>query len=149
MRTTERDIVSAVLLSRDGKALLCKKPDTKSTYAGKWVIPGGGVEAGETYRDALVREIREEVRLDIAALEHVLVDESGDSQERYMRETGETVWAVMKFYTYAVQLGLSASEARVVIDEEHVAHAWVPTNELHTYDMPEPSVRLFTKMGYM
>lgn len=149
MRTLNRIIVSAVIESSDGNVLLCKKPDTNSIYAGKWVIPGGGVEDGEDFRTALIREMREEVGLDVAPYEHILVDESGDSQEKYLRDTGETVWAVMQFYTYHIVLPTPAAETRIVIDDEHVAFQFVPITDLASFDMPQPSLRLFTKIGYI
>lgn len=149
MRTLNRTIVSAVIESRDGCVLLCKKPETKSIYAGQWVIPGGGVEEGEDYRAALIREMREEVGLDVSPYDHRLVDESGDSQEKYLRDTGETVWAVMQFYTYHIVLPTLAAETPVVIDNEHTAFQFVPIAELATYDMPPPSVNLFKKMHYI
>ena len=43
----------------DGKILLCKARGGKTTY-----LPGGHIEFGETGRQALVREIREEMGLD-------------------------------------------------------------------------------------
>ena len=43
----------------DGKVLLCRAKGGKTTY-----LPGGHVEFGETGRQALVREIREEMGLD-------------------------------------------------------------------------------------
>ena len=43
----------------DGKILLCKAKGGKTTY-----LPGGHIEFGETGRQALVREIREELGLD-------------------------------------------------------------------------------------
>ncbi|KAB1196002.1 MULTISPECIES: NUDIX domain-containing protein [Haloferax] len=42
---------------RDGSILLVRQD-------GKWVLPGGGVESGESKTDALVREIREETGLE-------------------------------------------------------------------------------------
>ena len=44
---------------RDGKILLCKAKGGSSTY-----LPGGHIELGETGREALVREIKEETGLD-------------------------------------------------------------------------------------
>ena len=43
----------------DGKILLCKAKGGKTTY-----LPGGHIEFGETGRQALVREIKEELGLD-------------------------------------------------------------------------------------
>jgi ADP-ribose pyrophosphatase YjhB (NUDIX family) len=44
---------------KDGKLLLVKQ--CKGPHSGKWELPGGGIEAGETAEDTLRREFREEV----------------------------------------------------------------------------------------
>ena len=54
---------SAVIVKKDGKVLLGRR--NKENAHGFWVIPGGGVEFGETILDAAVREIKEETNLDV------------------------------------------------------------------------------------
>ncbi len=51
------------IVIRDGKILLCK---TRST--GKYVLPGGGVEVGETLEQALCREMMEECGIEVEVL---------------------------------------------------------------------------------
>jgi mutator protein MutT len=51
---------------RDGKLLLVKR--RRAPEAGHWNLPGGKVDFGETVADAVKREIREEVGLDIDLL---------------------------------------------------------------------------------
>jgi 8-oxo-dGTP diphosphatase len=60
------DVAVAVLLRPDGTFLLAQRP-AKKVYAGYWEFPGGKVEPGETVREALVREIREELGVEITA----------------------------------------------------------------------------------
>ena len=60
------DVAVAVLLRPDGTFLLAQRP-VKKVYAGYWEFPGGKVEPGETVREALVREIREELGVEITA----------------------------------------------------------------------------------
>ncbi len=57
-------LTSAVLVEHEGKYLLAKRG--KADGNGLWVIPGGGVDFGESIEAAAVREIREETGLEIA-----------------------------------------------------------------------------------
>ena len=62
MRITE--VAAAVIERPDGSFLLGQRaPDT--FYPGYWEFPGGKVEPGETPRDALVRELREELEIEV------------------------------------------------------------------------------------
>ncbi|WP_417796040.1 8-oxo-dGTP diphosphatase MutT [Terasakiella pusilla] len=57
--------VSAVaMVDTDGRVLMAQRPEGKS-MAGMWEFPGGKVEDGETPETALVRELKEELGIDI------------------------------------------------------------------------------------
>src|SRR6478735_1015924 len=58
-------VVGAAII-RDGRCLVAQRGPTMS-LAGKWEFPGGKVEPGEEPRAALVREIDEELGLQISA----------------------------------------------------------------------------------
>ena len=53
--------VRAVVLDSDNRVFL-----VKHSYVNGWHLPGGGVEVGETFRDALQRELAEEGRIELA-----------------------------------------------------------------------------------
>ncbi|MEI7842262.1 MAG: Nudix family hydrolase [Gallionellaceae bacterium] len=57
-------VAAAVLQRPDGSFLLAQRPADK-IWAGYWEFPGGKVEMGETVRDALVRELREELGVEV------------------------------------------------------------------------------------
>ncbi len=58
-------VVSAVaLIDVDGRVLIAKRPEGK-VMGGLWEFPGGKVDEGETPEAALVRELREELAIDI------------------------------------------------------------------------------------
>ncbi len=57
-------VAVAVLIRSDGAVLLARRPRGKA-YAGYWEFPGGKVEAGEPVAQALRREIREELGIEI------------------------------------------------------------------------------------
>ncbi len=62
---TERLAVAAAVIERpDGAFLMASRPAGRA-YAGWWEFPGGKVEAGETPRQALKRELQEELGIDV------------------------------------------------------------------------------------
>jgi len=65
----ERDAVRVVLTDDGGRVLLFHAVTQDVGPAGWWELPGGGIDDGESYLDAAVREVREEtgLRLDPAA----------------------------------------------------------------------------------
>ena len=60
------DVAVGVLIRPDGGFLLTSRPPGKA-YAGYWEFPGGKLEAGESVHQALCRELREELGIDVDA----------------------------------------------------------------------------------
>jgi 8-oxo-dGTP diphosphatase len=58
------DVAAGILIRPDGQVLLGQRPGSK-VYAGYWEFPGGKVEPGESTRDALVRELEEELGITV------------------------------------------------------------------------------------
>ncbi len=58
------EVSVAVLQRPDGSFLLAQRPAGK-IWAGYWEFPGGKVEPGETAREALLRELREELGITV------------------------------------------------------------------------------------
>ena len=79
--------VGAVVVVK-GKVLLAQR-GSEPGY-GTWSIPGGIVELGETVRDAVVREVREETNLDvepgpvIEVLDRIIFDSQGRPRYHYV-----------------------------------------------------------------
>jgi 8-oxo-dGTP diphosphatase len=61
---TQRIVVAAAIVL-DGRVLGARRT-APPAVAGQWELPGGKVEPGESDRDALVRECREELGLEVA-----------------------------------------------------------------------------------
>ena len=59
-------VVACALVDSDGRVLVAARPSGKS-MAGLWEFPGGKVEAGETPEAALIRELKEELSIDVTA----------------------------------------------------------------------------------
>jgi 8-oxo-dGTP diphosphatase len=59
------EVAAAVMLRANGEEfLLAQRPEGK-VYAGYWEFPGGKLEAGESVRDALIRELQEELGITV------------------------------------------------------------------------------------
>lgn len=61
--------VLGVLQRNDGKYLITQRRLDKEWAPGHWEIPGGGVRAGESSKEAVVREIKEETGIDVSNVE--------------------------------------------------------------------------------
>ena len=59
-------VAACALVDADGRVLLAKRPAGKS-LAGLWEFPGGKVESGETPEETLIRELKEELGIDVTA----------------------------------------------------------------------------------
>jgi 8-oxo-dGTP diphosphatase len=57
-------VVAAALVDRDGRLLVQQRPEGLS-MAGLWEFPGGKIEIGETPEQALIRELAEELGIDV------------------------------------------------------------------------------------
>ena len=58
-------VVAVALVDADGRVLLAQRPEGK-TMAGLWEFPGGKVHEGETPEAALIRELKEELDIDVS-----------------------------------------------------------------------------------
>jgi 8-oxo-dGTP diphosphatase len=58
-------VAACALVDADGRVLISKRPDGKP-LAGLWEFPGGKVEAGEKPETALIRELKEELAIDVS-----------------------------------------------------------------------------------
>lgn len=85
------DVAVAVLQRPDGAVLLAKRPRGK-VYAGYWEFPGGKVEPGESVLEALRREIREELAVEVTRscpwIERVFVYPHATVRLHFFRVTG-------------------------------------------------------------
>jgi len=118
------------LILQDGKLLLIKRGAQPGL--GKWSIPGGLVELGENVQDAMVREVKEEVGLDVETIrlvdvfDSLTLDEQGRIQYHFV---------VVNFLVCVVGGSLKISSD--ILDSK-----WVPLEEVEEYNLTR-SFRIF------
>jgi 8-oxo-dGTP diphosphatase len=59
-------VAACALIDSDGRVLLARRPEGK-TMAGLWEFPGGKLAPGETPEQALIRELKEELGIDVTS----------------------------------------------------------------------------------
>jgi 8-oxo-dGTP diphosphatase len=69
--TSSVKVVAAALYDTRGRVLIAERPAGKD-MAGRWEYPGGKIGAGESERDALDRELREELGVRVDAARHLM-----------------------------------------------------------------------------
>jgi len=108
--------VGGLIQRDDGLVLLCDS----HKWPGLYTVPGGHVELGETCEDALVREIKEEVGLDIQVLELVSIQQVIYPKEFWKR-------AHFIFFDYLCSVG--GNQTPVVDSNEIQSTIWVTPRE--------------------
>ncbi|GAB6407585.1 NUDIX hydrolase [Pseudomonas sp. MHK4] len=125
----QRNAARLLVINPDRQVLLFRFQHKGDALAGRnyWATPGGGLEDGETFEAAAVRELFEETGMQVDAL--------GDSvaQDRFsmMLPSGETVLAVEQYFVVRAEHeqltrdGWTAEEMRVMTE-----HKWWSIAEL-------------------
>ena len=152
MKKIHRDIVSALIFSKDGKLFQGKKdPKSGGVYSDCWHIPGGGIKKGEDKKKAVIREVREETGIDISKYPIELVDDSGSGEsEKIVKSTGEKVLCRMHFNIYkAVIKDRKADEIKVRLGSDLDSFRWIRLEDIKKEEITPPSGELFARLGYI
>ncbi len=134
-------MVSALALVDNHRRVLVQQRPGGGSMAGLWEFPGGKIEPDESPQDALVREVHEELGIDIVAntlqpLSFASEPLPGDA----MAEADTDTHLLLLLFLCRTWLGtpkaLHASEIR-----------WVNIDELHTLPMPPADVPLIAALA--
>ena len=124
--------VNAIILDNKTRILLLKRSQSNRTFKGKWQLPGGKIEFGETVEQAIIREIQEE--LSCKLLNVVLTCVTTCQIE------------INDVQAHLVDISFKANIAgNIKLSEEHDAFEWVSLNQALTYDLFPGTKEIFEK----
>jgi len=124
---------TGALILKDGKLLLVKRGAEPGF--GKWSIPGGLVELGETVQEAMVREVKEEVGFDVEVVkltdtvDTITLDQNGRVQYHFV---------VVNFLARIV--GGELKTATDILEAR-----WIPVEEVEKCDLTKSFRAFFEK----
>ena len=113
-------VVAVALIDSDGRVLLAQRPAGKA-MAGLWEFPGGKVQPGEVPEAALIRELKEELDIDVTAACLAPLSFASHRYERFH--------LLMPLYVCRRWQG-------IVTAREGQALTWVRAQKLDQYEMP-------------
>ena len=113
-------VVAVALVDADGRVLLAQRPEGK-IMAGLWEFPGGKVHEGEAPEAALIRELKEELGIDVSEACLAPLTFASHRYERFH--------LLMPLYVCRRWSG-------TVTPRERQALAWVRPAKLDQYQMP-------------
>jgi 8-oxo-dGTP diphosphatase len=119
--------VGAVLI-HEGRVLLIKRG--KEPLRGRWVVPGGTVEVGETLEQALVREVQEETGLVVRPIEVVLVFDRIEREGEAVRYHYVIIDYLCEYVSGTPRAASDADEVALVAREDLPRYA-LPEKALH------------------
>lgn len=151
MREINRDIVSAIIVSKEGKIFFGKKDPIKGgVYSDCWHIPGGGIDDGEDKIEALKREVLEETGIKIATQNVKLLDDEDTGQsEKVLKDTGEKVLCNMKFNVYIVNINQNSEDIDIKLKDDLVKYSWFTREDLKGIKLTPPGEKLYRKIGWI
>jgi len=132
--------VRAIIIE-DKKVLTIKRTKPETIY---WAIPGGGVEDDETNKQALIREAKEEMGLDIEVKELFLEMNSKKLETKGQKEY---------FYNCKIiggKLG-SGNGPEFEIDTKYIGKydiEWLDIKDLNDFDLKPPEIKKFIYNKY-
>jgi 8-oxo-dGTP diphosphatase len=124
-------VVAVILLNEKGQILLTERPMGKK-MAGIWELPGGKIEAGETPEQALIRELKEELDIE--------VKQENLEPFTFVSYPYESFHLVMPFYICRIWEGTPRGA-------EGQSLAWAKYGDLNQFPVPPADIFLCHQLG--
>ena len=121
-----------VIKNTDNEILILKRHPKSKTDPEMWELPGGKVEKGEHFTNALIREIKEETNLDC---------EVGDFCEAVQND-------YMHKRTVQLIMYLENIEGDVKISEEHTEFMWADLEKIRSLEISSSLKKILEKKNW-
>jgi len=128
----DTNIVVVALLRRGNQLFIAKRADTKQTWPGQFELIGGHVDPGETLEDALRREVREEIGVEITI---------GQIVGAFTYESEDTFKVEI---CYLCELA-DASAEPVINPEDHSEGRWISRDQTGMLEKVDNETDMITK----
>lgn len=116
----ETEIVVTGIVKSGDEFLVVKRSENDIKYPGVWEFPGGHVEDGETIKEALERELSEEIGFKNSLIEFFIVNYT--DKISYKNEKP------VHFLELDFIINADKNKLEIVLSEEHTEYKWVLKN---------------------
>ena len=123
-----RTVVVGLVRNSLGELLICRMKDDRGVFPGQWGFPGGGIEPGEQMLEALRREMREELGIEIS---HIRPAFFKDGSYEKLFADGSQRAVYMIFLVFECR----AIEEIIRLNEEFNEYRWVAEDGMREYDL--------------
>lgn len=121
-------VAIAIIINQENQVLIARRASHQD-QGGKWEFPGGKVEEGESSQDALIREIKEEVDVQIESVKLITNISHRYENKKILLD----VYQVSKWSGHA-------------IGREGQAVLWVDKQDLDNYEFPEANSEIILQL---
>lgn len=140
MLEKSRIIVVGLVRNDRGELLLCKMKPDRGVFPGEWGLPGGGIEPGERMIEALQRELREELGIQVTDIRPAFFK---DGSYNKLLPSGELQPVYMIFLLFHCQ----ATGDKIQLNEEFSEYRWVNQADLPQLDLNIETAETLHRLG--
>lgn len=131
-RSNDTNFVAGAIIAKNGKIFVARRADHKKAFPGLFELVGGHVEKGETFEEAVIREVKEEVCLDIEII--TIIDAfKYYSEDEYK---AEVIYLCRQ---------IDPDQEPIIDPDDHSEGMWIGPDEVHKIERDTEEVRAIRK----